>query len=278
MTRLRSEDIEHILPALETYDEQLRNKTGNTLKGIACHALGLAEYELENIVKSHEVCVIPLTCGQGIIDCFCATVSGIISYLGFHSLVAGNPDVAGITEALTRKSDIVLLADDQRFVAINVHTKYISDNIEMTARGFVAGLDLMANGLKGKETLVIGCGELGRHTVKTLIAMGGRVSVCDINPQLAVSLQEEILEELKIPIQVDNDWRSTPGKYQQMIDATPSPEFIDASMITRDTHVAVPGVPCGLSSEARNRLSNRYLHDPLQIGVATMVIDAASHG
>ena len=274
MTRLRTEDIKHIPKELKAYDQQLLNKTGNTLKGIAFHAVELLDYEFEEIVKSFKVCVIPLTCGQGVINRFSATVSGIISHLGFHSFVAQNSDVAGIAEAFEKKSDIILLADDNRFVAINVHINYVSDNNEMTAKGFVAGLDLMASGLKGKNVLVIGCGSVGSYTAKILVTMGVLVTVCDINPQLTSTLQKEIADVLKTTIQIDNSWHSAPGKYQYIIDATFSANFIDASVITSNTYVAVPGVPCGLSSEARKKLSNRYLHDPLQLGVATMVIDA----
>ena len=274
MTRLRTEDIEHIPHELKAYDQQLLNKTGKTLKAIASHAVGLLDSGLDEIIKSNKVCVIPLTCGQGIIDSFSATVSGIISYLGFNSFVAQNSDAAGIAEAFEKKSDIILFADDYRFIAINVHTKYVSDNTEMTAKGFVAALDLMANGLKGQNVLVIGCGEVGSHTAKILVTMGVLVSICDINPHFTSTLQKEIMDELKTNIQIDNNWRSTPGKYQYIIDATPSTNLIDASVITSNTYVAVPGVPCGLSSEARGKLSNRYLHDPLQLGVATMVIDA----
>jgi len=180
---------------------------------------------------------------------------------------------SGIAEAFEKQSDIVLIADDHRFVATNVHTKYVSNNSEMTAKGFVAGLDLMASGLKGKNVLVLGCGSVGSYTAKILVNMGVLVSVCDIDPKLASILQKEIMNELKISIQIDNSWHSTPGKYLYIIDATPSADVIDASVITPDTYVAVPGVPCGLSSEARKKLSNRYLHDPLQIGVATMIID-----
>jgi pyrrolysine biosynthesis protein PylD len=277
MTRLRTEDIEHIPHELKAYDQQLLNKTGKTLKAIASHAVGLLDSGLDEIIKSNKVCVIPLTCGQGIIDSFSATVSGIISYLGFNSFVAQNSDAAGIAEAFEKKSDIILFADDYRFVAINVRTKYVSDNIEMTAKGFVAGLDLMATGLKGKNVLVIGCGEVGSHTVKILVTMGVLVTASDINPQLTSTLQKEIADVLKTNIQIDNNWHSTSGKYQYIIDATPSTDLVDASVITPDTYVAVPGVPCGLSSEARKKLFNRYLHDPLQIGVATMVIDACKH-
>ncbi len=209
MTRLCTDDIKHIPHELKAYDQQLLNKTGNTLKGIASHALDLPDSEFEEIVKSFKVCVIPLTCGQGVINRFSATVSGIISHLGFHSFVAGNSDAAGIAEAFEKKSDIILLADDNRFIAINVHTKYVSDNIEMTAKGFVAGLDLMAGGLKGKNTLVLGCGEVGFHTARILVAMGVSVTVCDIDPKIASTLQKEIAD-----VQIDDNWRSTPGKYR----------------------------------------------------------------
>jgi pyrrolysine biosynthesis protein PylD len=277
MTRLRTEDIKHIPQELKVYDQQLLDKTGNTLKGIASHAVDLPDNEFKEIVKSFKVCVIPLTCGQGVINRFSAAVSGIIRHLGFHSFAAGNSDAAGIAEAFEKKSDIILLADDNRFVAINVHTKYVSDNIEMTAKGFVAGLDLMAGGLKAKNVLVIGCGEVGSYADKILVTMGALVTASDINPQLTSTLQKEIADVLKTTIEIDNNWRSTPGKYQYIIDATPATDLVDASVITPDTYVAAAGVPCGLSSEARKKLSNRYLHDPLQIGVATMVIDACKH-
>jgi pyrrolysine biosynthesis protein PylD len=274
MTRLRTEDIEPILQALKAYDQQLVKQTGHTLAGIACHAQGLSEDELAAMAGSFKVCVIPLTCGQGVIHGFSATVSGIISHLGFDAWVARASDAAGIAEAFDKKADIILLADDDRFVAINVHTQYVSDNSEMTARGFVAGLDLMAKGLRGKAVLVIGCGAVGCCTARTLASMGVPVAVCDVKAQLSSTLQQQIKDELGIPILIDNDWHVTPGKYTMMIDATPAADVIDASVITPDTCVAVPGVPCGLSLEARIKLSDRILHDPLQIGVATMVIDA----
>jgi pyrrolysine biosynthesis protein PylD len=144
----------------------------------------------------------------------------------------------------------------------------------MTAKGFVAGLDLMAGGLKGENALVIGCGPLGNYAAKALVKRGILVSVYDIQPQRTSTLQKEIADELKTIIEIDNSWHSPPGKYLYMIDATPSADFIDVSVITPDTYVAVPGFPSGLSSEARKKISNRYLHDPLQIGVAAMVINA----
>jgi pyrrolysine biosynthesis protein PylD len=277
MTRLRTEDIDHIPQALSAYDQELLKKTGKPLRGIASYALGRPEQALKDIGASCRVSVIPMTCGQGIIDRFCESVSSIVCHLGFHSGVTEHPDVAGVAEAFAKQADIILMADDSRFVAINTHTRYVSDNIEMTARGFVAGLDLMVGGLQGQDVLVIGCGDLGRCSAKTLVGAGARISVCDTDPQPALRLQADIQEELKTVVHVDNDWHSTPGKYACIIDATPAADFIDVSMITLETCIAGPGVPCGLSPAARERLSNRCLHDPLQIGVATMVLDALTH-
>ena len=269
MTRLCTDDIEHIRRELKAYDQQLLDKTGRTLKAIALHALGPADSEFEEIIKSNKVCVIPLTCGLGVIDGFCEAVCGIVSHLGFDSFVSQNSDAAGIAEAFEKNSDIFLLADDNRFVAINVHTKYVSDNSEMTAKGFVAALDLMAGGIKGKNVLVLGCGEVGCNTARILVNMGVSVTVCDVDTQIALTLQKNIID-----VQIDDNWRLTPEKYQCIIDATPAVGLIDPLLITPETYVAIPGVPCGLNPEAKTKLANRYLHDPLQIGVATMVIDA----
>ena len=102
MTRLRTEDIEHIPHELKAYDQQLLTKTGKTLKEIASRAVGLPDSELDEIIKSNKVCVIPLTCGQGVINGFSATVSEIISHLGFNSFAMENSDVSGIAEAFEK--------------------------------------------------------------------------------------------------------------------------------------------------------------------------------
>jgi pyrrolysine biosynthesis protein PylD len=47
--------------------------------------------------------------------------------------------------------------------------------------------------------------------------------------------------------------------------------MIKAHHITSETYVSAPGVPLGLDKDARGKISDRLLHDPLQIGVATMV-------
>jgi pyrrolysine biosynthesis protein PylD len=55
-----------------------------------------------------------------------------------------------------------------------------------------------------------------------------------------------------------------------IFDATNTGGHIDVAMIGEETLVAAPGMPCGVTPAARRRLGKRLLHDPLQIGVATM--------
>ena len=62
-----------------------------------------------------------------------------------------------------------------------------------------------------------------------------------------------------------------------MIDATPANGIIRARDIASQSYIAAPGVPLGVSSRALEKGSDRILHDPLQIGVATMAMAAVKH-
>ena len=41
MTRLKTNDIHHIVAALADYDKALIDKTGRSLRGVACYAVGV---------------------------------------------------------------------------------------------------------------------------------------------------------------------------------------------------------------------------------------------
>ncbi len=51
-------------------------------------------------------------------------------------------------------------------------------------------------------------------------------------------------------------------------------EEYDAELVLK-TGCTLLGMPTGLNAGALKKLSGRYLHDPLQIGVATMIVEAA---
>ncbi|KKL48972.1 hypothetical protein LCGC14_2320150, partial [marine sediment metagenome] len=78
-----------------------------------------------------------------------------------------------------------------------------------------------------------------------------------------------------LKIRVENDLDSALATYRYIIDASPARDIINRSHVRGDTYISAPGMPTGLSAGALKKLSGRYLHDPLQIGVATMIVEAA---
>ncbi len=274
MTRLASDDIADIVDKLEDYDTELISKTGHPLRGIACAAVGVDEFRIRNILGNLRVGVIPITSGEGIISGFCEAVKGILSHMGCRAFVTQATDVAGLAEAFKKKVDIILLSDDECFIALHTESRRVIDNAVATGKGFVAGLSLMASGLKEKNVLVIGCGPVGRSAVEELVGEGARVSICDIDSSRSIALSEEIKRSFNAEIQIAEELDRALTAHQLIIDATPAADIIRTQHITPDTVISVPGVPLGLDSEAQSKISNRLLHDPLQIGVATMLVCA----
>jgi len=275
MTRLKSKNITHISAQLDTYDNELLHKTGHTLRGIACHALGIEEESLKSLMASVSVGVVPIRSGQGVLEGFCETVKDIVQHIGFNAFVTQCTDVAGITEVVERNAEVVMMADELRFVALNVKHGRIVDNADATGKGFAAGLDLMVGGLKDRAVLVIGCGPVGRSAVMAAIKRGAGVTVFDIDTQRSQHLAQEVIELTNRSITVGPSLDSALCSHQLLVDATNSADVINVENITPQTYIAAPGMPLGLTPAAVKKISGRLLHDPLQLGVAVMVIDAA---
>jgi pyrrolysine biosynthesis protein PylD len=160
-----------------------------------------------------QVAVIPVTSGDGVIGGFSEAVCGIAMHMGADAGVTQAPDVAGLAEAYERKADVLMLSDDARFVAVNTLTRRVSDNAELTARGFAAGLDLMTGGLRGSAVLVIGCGPVGRAAAKVLAAMGAAVALCDSVPGRSRALAEEIKAQGAPSVRVEDDLKAALHHY-----------------------------------------------------------------
>jgi pyrrolysine biosynthesis protein PylD len=270
MTRLKTDDITDIADRLPQYDAQLLRQTGRTLKGIACQTVGFKKENILSPANQIKVSVVPFSCGHGVINGFTHAVAQIAAYMGFTSYVAEDTDIKGLVDAFDRKADIIFLADDEQFAAINLRTGYVSDNGEMTAKGFVTGLELMAGGLKNRRVLVLGCGVVGRAAVKTLLTRGAAVAVYDV----AASQSHELITHIKGKVKIETDLRLALKRYHLLFDAAPAKNIIGADAVTAKTFVAAPGMPCGVTPQAFAKLGERLLHDPLQIGVACMLMDA----
>ena len=269
MTRLKSANIKNIPGRLGAYDHELLQRTGRTLRGIACHALGIEEKGILPIMDSVSVGVVPIRSGQGVIEGFSDIVKHIVRHIGFNAFVTGAADVAGIAEAVEKGAQVVMMADDHRFVALNVKQGRVVDNAGATGKGFTAGLDLMAGGLRGRQVLVIGCGAVGQSAALAAVNRGAEVSVFDIDRQRSLQSAKER------GVTVEQSLEDALLRYHLLVEATNAANVIDETAITPGTYIAAPGMPLGLTPAAVQKISNRLLHDPLQTGTAVMVIDAA---
>ncbi len=277
MTRLQSNDIAGIPLNLNAFDDELQSKTGHTLKQLACKAVGIGETAAGMVITDCNVSVIPTTCGQGVIPGFSETISKIAAHLGFRAAVSLSTDVAGLAEAIEKQTDIVLMADDHRFIAIYLPTGCLADNSAATGKGFATGLDLMAGNIEGRRVLVLGAGPVGRSAAQALLLRGAEVSVYDISRQLCLDLAWDMQNVHHRDIHIAKNLKQALLAHRYLIDATPMPDFINADFISQATIVTAPGVPVGLTAQAIKKIDNRLLHDCLRIGVATMLLELVQH-
>ncbi len=272
MTRLARYDVEEIERELAGYDAGLARKTGRTLRQIAAAAAGITEPELIAAAASCLAAVVPITAGEGVIECFVQSVRGILEYVGCRAFVTGETDVAGIAEGVAAGAGILFMADDWRFVALNLRSGAMSDNGEATGRGYVAALDGLAGGLSGEPVLVLGAGPVGCGAIALLREIGARPVVYEIDAGKARQVGKST------GALVVDDLRDALARHRCIVDATPQPSFIDRDDLRLDALVAAPGVPLGLTTGAQASMEDRVVWDPLQIGVATMLAMAVSSG
>lgn len=272
MTRLCAADVLPIGAELSEYDNKLQKITGANLLQIAASA---ARIDLTMVKEpgKYKIAVIPVTCGQGIIQGFSHAVAEIVSYLGFSTFVTENTDVAGLAEALEKKADVLMLADDNRFIAVNTLTRQVVDNSQATGKGFVAALEFMAGGLENKEVLVLGAGPVGQSAINELLLRKANVALYDINEKVAQAVYHNFIHHGNT-FKLEKDLNEALSKHRLIIDACPAKAFIKPEDLHKEALIAAPGVPLGLAHQCFPEFSQRLVHDPLQIGVATMALQA----
>ena len=266
MTRLTGDDIGGMAKGLRTYDLSLRESTGLSLLAVACKAADTSTVEAMRRLAAVPVAVVPVTAGQGIIDGFTESVCSVLEHLGAQAFVTGDTDVSGIAQAVEDGARLVFMADDHRFVALDLRSGGLVDNSEATARGFVAALDAMSGGLEDQSVLVIGVGQVGEAAVRALLELGARPRVYDIDGARAI----EVAGRHGIP--VEENLEHALSRHTRIIEASWTGDIIHSHHVGPETVVAAPGIPLGVSPEAVSLLGKRLVHDPLQIGVATMLV------
>ncbi|MGI6630322.1 MAG: 3-methylornithyl-N6-L-lysine dehydrogenase PylD [Bacillota bacterium] len=269
MTRLTEKDIDGLSQEITRYEKELLLKTGMSLREIACFAAGISLEVLNAASKTYQVAVIPITSGLGIIGGFAHSVASIVNKLGFPVAVTEKTDVSGFYEAVSTGKDIVFMADDERFIAFNLRTKKMADNGEATGRGYVSALYGMAKGLKGCDVLVLGYGQVGSKAVDFLSELGANAVVFETD-------QSKVDYLLERKVKVENNLDLALPNYSYIVDATPEGSFISKELLHPKALIAAPGVPLALTADAYQKYKDQVIHDPLQIGVATMLALALS--
>jgi pyrrolysine biosynthesis protein PylD len=218
--------------------------------------------------------VVPLTWGKGRIPGFAAAVSAVLNWVGLAASTTRNANLAGIEEAVREKCELVFLSDDDDFLAWRLDRRRTVHNAVATGKGFAAGLDLMAGGIRGRRALVLGCGPVGASAALELNQRGARVAVYDKMPERCRRLKADMTRTGAGDLLLAENIEASLREVNCILDATPAADLIDADSVGPDMLVSAPGMPLGLTDAAVEKLGRRLLHDPLQIGVATMAVQA----
>lgn len=274
MTRLVTDQIISIPEKMQNYDSELLAKTGCTLSQLAAESAGLINNQ---IAPGCRVAVIPVNSGQGTIRGFSEAVCAIAAHLGFQAYITGFSDVGGLAEAYENNDDLVIMADDQFYVAINLKTHLVAKNDQATAYGYATALSKMAGGLGGKEVLLIGAGPVGREAGVALCQEGATVIVCDLDMKKEIELAADLKKKFGAQAVLSGmNLVEALERKPLIFDASPGDSFIPAALVDENTLIAAPGLPLGLDEQALDKVGEHLIHDPLQIGTAVMLLKALS--
>lgn len=265
MTRLVEDWIKDISSVIKDYEKDLIKKTGLDYIGLASAASGVSKIKIIQASKNKEVGVVPVTTGLGLIGSFSESVAAIAQCMGFEAFVTEHTDVAGIYEAQQKGAKIIFIADDDKFIALNIEKNMAAENSRSTARGYVAALEGAAQDVKDKEVLVIGCGVVGKEVLAALKEKGANPVAWDIKQEVLKELSDGGLKVLKCQEEI--------AGYSLIVDATYQGGWISKDMLHPEVFMVTPGVPISLDEEAYDCHRNRVLHDYLPIGVAVMLAE-----
>jgi len=265
MTRLSHHDVAGIAGRMRTLDASLLAATGATLRELAVRSPEADPGEV--LFEGLAVATVPISAGRGQIAGFSEAVGGVCRHLGAAAFVTGQRDVAGIAEAAERGAEVVFVADDDRFVALDLRSGRCADNSVCTGTVYATALALAAAPLAGRDVLVVGLGPVGLGAAARLIAWGAEVIGVDTAPARAEAAARSL------PLRLTSSTEEALPGCELVLDASPAPAFIDTDWVRSGSFVAAPGMPLGVSDRAREALGVRLIHEPLALGVAAMLAD-----
>ena len=251
--------ISGLSDGLSDIDRMLMRDTGMNLLTLGFRAIGADASEVD--VKRFKAASVPITSGLGIIGGFSRSVADIVRDMGIDCFVTEHTDVWGFGEAIDRGADIILMADDEQYMAYSVAAGRYANNSFCTAAGYVEALRGAVGGLQGKEVFVRGAGRVGSNMVSLLCAQGARPIVADVIREKA-----EAVARANPGATAAEDLEEATAEAGLILNASPVP--IPGDLIREGAVVSTPGIP-HVYDEATLRKA-KFIHDPLAIGTAPM--------
>ncbi|AAM03605.1 TPA: 3-methylornithyl-N6-L-lysine dehydrogenase PylD [Methanosarcina acetivorans] len=255
MALLTPEDLENINRQLHEADSTVRRVTGLDIKGVCKDFYGTTPC-------CEKVGIVPVTSGNGIIGNFSESLRAITEYFGFDSFVTTMPDVSGYYEAVRNGAQIILMADDNTFLAHNLKNGKIANNQPCTG---IIYAEIASRYMKAdsKDVLAVGLGKVGFPGAAHLVNKGFRVYGYDADK----ALLEKTVSDLGItPFEPEN-----PRRFSIIFEATPCADTVPESVISDNCVISTPGIPCAISRELQEKYGVELIMEPLGIGTASML-------
>ena len=266
MTRLTETDVTTLTRDLEAFEARLVEATGLGLRDLA---LRTATDDSRCVqLRGARIAAVPMSSGEGVIPGFSACVVATLLYLGCDAWMTTQPDVRGMQAAVAAGATVLFLADDHRFIALNLTKSCSVDDDPAAADGYVTALEAAAGGLERREVLVLGLGPVGRAAVRRLAARGAKVLVVEPDEERIAAARDVGLGFEAV------DLAHGLARCDLVFDASPAAGIIDAADVREATIAAVPGMPSAFTEAAQEALGVRHIHEPLAIGVAVMAARA----
>ncbi|MEG0830063.1 MAG: 3-methylornithyl-N6-L-lysine dehydrogenase PylD [Anaerovoracaceae bacterium] len=263
MTRLITQWISTMEDTATCWNKTLQEKTGMGYIDLAAKVSGNSKEDIKAASKTCKVAVVPITAGLGTIDTFSKSVAAIPTAMGFETFITTASDVSGILEAYEKNAEIIYMADDDRYIALNIKNNKIGENNFATANGFIEVLEALGGTLSGQDALVLGYGIVGQTMAKALAKKSAKVTVYDKNSRKDLLIKSDgykVLGSIEAM-----------SSFKYVADATSEGPWITKDMLNEEAVLAAPGIPFSLDGSAKAKFADRYVHDLLEIGTAVML-------
>lgn len=268
MTRLTVKDLNQRPKDLNAYDLELKAITGMSLLELSLKTIDMTVEQYKSKMTSMSwVAVIPTSMGEGILPGFSERVAEVGAYLGFPCRVTKGQDVTGFGEAVAGGSEMIVIADDSTFLALNLISRRVVNNSTATGEIYAVALACASKGVADRYVGVLGLGPVGYAGANWLCSQGARLIVHDKDHKKQTSFLSR-----RGDIRGASSVEEVISLTDIVLDATNASNIIKVRGLEACLLLAAPGIPLGIDDPNSHMV--RLIHDPLQLGVAAMMVQA----